>query len=48
MGDRINLSVTVDEDTNDEIESQLSYSEYKTEWIREAIHDKLEKSKAEA
>jgi hypothetical protein len=48
MGDRINVSVPIDEETNKKIEKQLSYSEYKTDWIREAIHDKLGESKAEA
>jgi hypothetical protein len=43
MGDRINISTPVDREMNQAIEEELSYGDSKSEWLRNAIREKLNK-----
>ena len=41
------ISISIPEDLKDEIDDQLEYGDSRSEWIREAIEERLERERGE-
>jgi Arc/MetJ-type ribon-helix-helix transcriptional regulator len=48
MKDRKDITVPIPGELNDQIESELEYGDHKSEWVREAIRQRLDAEAADA